>query len=592
MILFFFFVFLATRRRAHFCKFCFKKIKNFGRHLSHKHKDEDAVKEYLSSGGRKKYDLFCRIAGEGDALYNLQHPKDLITARSGGKIEDKVACPYCQMSITLQSFNKHVEVHEERTEKKGTMKAKAILKKINVPQELSLYIKNEILPTIKKHYTRYLLTNDLIFIEHANQLADKYLGEGQAKLIATHLRTISNLFIKINACRTKEDKREVQKTHDFFTVENYKYFICSMKEIGGAGEGPQGEYLNPTTIDQYGRIFFSYSDTVFYWLTLNQEDTDEVMKWQKLYKTFFNKKLSANARKQAGRRTLIKRQAVPSTQDVQSLINYIKNQFESSYTDLERNGFSIEHYKILMETLLLKLWIFNRKRVKEVDQIELADWNSRSELKESDDQYKALSTTEKMFADSFSRICVKGKGGRIVALLVSKKDLKYFDIMLKWRAKSGVHPNNKYLFAVGKKYLEGTKVMRQYSIKCGAEHPELLRGTKLRKNLAVGLQYISLSSEDLRLVAETLGHRLETHLQFYRHPVPALHLGRVSKLLTALDSGKLEEFRGRSLDDIEIEEAPEEDRGSLLPHEMAEPIAGMCYCKTNILIIFSSIFTT
>jgi len=57
----------------------------------------------------------------------------------------------------------------------------------------------------------------------------------------------------------------------------------------------------------------------------------------------------------------------------------------------------------------------------------------------------------------------------------------------------------------------------------------------------------------IKWTKDFLGHNIRVHRQFYRHPEGTLQLAKISKVVMALDQGRLAEFKGKTLDDINID---------------------------------------
>lgn len=53
-------------------------------------------------------------------------------------------------------------------------------------------------------------------------------------------------------------------------------------------------------------------------------------------------------------------------------------------------------------------------------------------------------------------------------------------------------------------------------------------------------------------LAAFLGHDIKTHRHFYRLPNEAIHLAMISRLLIAMDEGNIDKFKGKSLDEIDV----------------------------------------
>ncbi|KAI4795368.1 hypothetical protein KUCAC02_031448 [Chaenocephalus aceratus] len=95
---------------------------------------------------------------------------------------------------------------------------------------------------------------------------------------------------------------------------------------------------------------------------------------------------------------------------------------------------------------------------------------------------------------------------------------------------------------------------------CGAKHPETLSSTKLRKHISTLSTVLNLKDNEMDILAHVLGHDIRVHRQYYRLPEGTLRLANVSKVLLALEQGRFSDFKGMSLDQIQIdpnEELPE-----------------------------------
>ncbi|KAI4800013.1 hypothetical protein KUCAC02_016550 [Chaenocephalus aceratus] len=123
----------------------------------------------------------------------------------------------------------------------------------------------------------------------------------------------------------------------------------------------------------------------------------------------------------------------------------------------------------------------------------------------------------------------------------------------------GVPKENNYLFARPSAFTcyRGSDCLRYFAKACGAKNPESLTSTKLRKQTGTLSQVHNLTNTELDLLADFLGHDIRVHRQFYGLPEGTLQLAKISKLLMALEQGRLAEFQGKTLDDISID--PEEN---------------------------------
>jgi len=87
---------------------------------------------------------------------------------------------------------------------------------------------------------------------------------------------------------------------------------------------------------------------------------------------------------------------------------------------------------------------------------------------------------------------------------------------------------------------------------CGAKNPESLTSTRLRKQVATLSTVLNLKENEMDQLATFLGHDIRVHREFYHLPESTLKLTKVSKLLIAMEKGRLSDLQGKGLDDIEI----------------------------------------
>lgn len=66
-------------------------------------------------------------------------------------------------------------------------------------------------------------------------------------------------------------------------------------------------------------------------------------------------------------------------------------------------------------------------------------------------------------------------------------------------------------------------------------------------------QVVNLTENESDWLARHLGHNIRVHRDFYRLQESAVELTKVSRLLLAVDSGKIKQFSGQKLDDITVD---------------------------------------
>ncbi|MED6290438.1 hypothetical protein CHARACLAT_012972 [Characodon lateralis] len=133
--------------------------------------------------------------------------------------------------------------------------------------------------------------------------------------------------------------------------------------------------------------------------------------------------------------------------------------------------------------------------------------------------------------------------------------LTSMEALVAHRRLCGVPDNNPYFFArpEAETHLRGSDAIRQVARDCGAKHSETLSSTKLRKQVASMSTILNLKGHEMDTLADFLGHDVRIHRQHYRLPPGTLQLAKLSKVLMAMEQGRLSDFKGLTLDQIQID---------------------------------------
>ncbi|KAK2904486.1 hypothetical protein Q8A73_011143 [Channa argus] len=168
-----------------------------------------------------------------------------------------------------------------------------------------------------------------------------------------------------------------------------------------------------------------------------------------------------------------------------------------------------------------------------------------------------LSPFEQKMSKLYSRVEIMGKRGRKVAVLLNCEHLNSLTLLVDKRDACGVDKDNPFLFARPKcgptSYYRGQDCIRVFASQCGAQNPEYLRSTHLRKHVATLSQILNLKDNELDQLANFLGHDIRVHRSYYRLPEATIEIAKISKLLMAMEKGTLARFQGKGLDDIDFE---------------------------------------
>ncbi|KAG1934044.1 hypothetical protein F2P79_020181 [Pimephales promelas] len=332
--------------------------------------------------------------------------------------------------------------------------------------------------------------------------------------------------------QTLRRKSSIQSLEDAIKASNFMKVIEAVKETSGFEEH-NNSYKIPSLALKIGHSLLKVSDIIrCHALMAGDEDLIKSSEaFQKLYQAKWSEYISHCALSTISDLKYNKLGKLPLTEDIQKLHKHLDKKAELATADL-------------------KIVLFNRRRIGEVSKMKLRNFLERDN---STHERMGLSDYEKKLCSYFERVELKGKRGRKVALLLTPEMSAALNLMIEKRMECGVPEENEYLFAVPHclTYYRGHQCLRRLAAECGAKKPDYLRSTNLRKEIATTCQILNLKENEIDQLADFLGHDISVHRQFYRLSEPTIQSGKISKLLLALEKGKLHELQGKSLDQIE-----------------------------------------
>ena len=139
-------------------------------------------------------------------------------------------------------------------------------------------------------------------------------------------------------------------------------------------------------------------------------------------------------------------------------------------------------------------------------------------------------------------------------MLLTRRMLAAIQALIMKRELAGVQSD--FLFArpgVAAMPYRGHDCLRRYAKECGANRPELMTSTNLRKQLATVCQVLSLSENSQDILANFLGHDIRIHRSFYRLPDNLLEAAKVTKVLHAVNEGEIAKWKDKDFDEIDFD---------------------------------------
>lgn len=235
-----------------------------------------------------------------------------------------------------------------------------------------------------------------------------------------------------------------------------------------------------------------------------------------------------------------KPQILPFTQDVTLMHQFLASECAKCIKDMMEKP-NNTNFGNLAKVTSTQVVLFNGKRQGEVSKMEVQSFTSRNCTELNPDIMMCLSELERNLAKHFERVEIRGKRSRMVPVLLTPDMITAMNLLVESRIKCDVPTENVYLFARpgALSHYRGSDCLRNYANQCGAKNPKALTSTKLRKQVATLSTIINLKENELDQLATFLGHDVRIYREFYRLPEHMLQLAKISKLLKAMEKGKL-----------------------------------------------------
>ena len=353
----------------------------------------------------------------------------------------------------------------------------------------------------------------------------------------------------------------------YIRAEDFPFIVKVVKSIG---------LLQPNTALTLGHYLKQVSQLKksmsLQCIPADKEMKENTEAFETLYGAHWNNYVSSACLRRLKLQSLNKATQLPLTSDLVKFKDFLDDEIE---TLLEISKPTRKEWIAGAQSLLARLVIFNKRRISEVEELK-ANEIVEVEQAGSDEIISNLDVTERALAKRMKVIEVRGKstrGLRKVFVILSDSMYKGCLHLLKTRLYIGIPASNKFLFARVEidTPLDGCEAMRVMTELCeGLEKPGLIRTRLLRKHLATTVQVLDMKQEELKMMADHLGHSVSIHTDVYRLQSSWLEKTKVARALIASENGMMGKFAGRSLTSFNLEEIPVTDEDLLVVNEKSE----------------------
>ncbi|XP_039512614.1 uncharacterized protein LOC120468036 [Pimephales promelas] len=348
----------------------------------------------------------------------------------------------------------------------------------------------------------------------------------------------------------------VRTIQELIKPEQYSQVVRAAKNLSGFSE-ETGIYQCPSLARKVGHSLHSLAMFIKSegLKKRDKETIKDAEEFAQLYLESWRFDIAGQALTQLNRAKWNAPQLLPLTQDIQKLHCYLEEKQQQHLKDLKEHH-SSTNWKELAKVTLTQVMLFNRRRAGEVSRMHLSAYLSKDTSEEQGDVNLALTPLEQKLCRHFVRIAIVGKRGRKVPVLLTPLMRESLDALTECREVCGVLKDNEYLFALPQSahYLRACDCMRQFVSECGdIKNPQALKSIQLRKHIATLSTVLNLKTTELDQLADFLGHNIAVHRKHYRLPESTLQLAKVSKVLLAMEQGRLGDYKGKSLDEIQVD---------------------------------------
>jgi len=549
--------------KRHYCLYCCKPYAKMARHLEQAHEDKMEVAEALSfpKGSKVRKTHLDLIRNKGNYAHNASVMESGVGVlvpfkrpQEGMKCEDFMHCAYCQALFTRKVLWRHMRNCALRPGssrlKPGKNRVQSLCTYVGaVPSSCTAKLW-EIISKMNADPVAHIIKNDTVIIDMGQHLLNKGgTSPRNQQCVRQKMREMARLMYNARKYTSLKKMEELIDPKNYMETVRAVQFTCGF-------DSERSVFKIPSLANKLGNSLVKVSKLLKAQglMSNNSELAKKASEFQDVHHEKWNELISATALRNIRESKWNAPTLMPFTEDVQKLHAHL-NQVQDECSNSLSESPSTQAWTELTKASLAQIILFNRRREGEVASMPLEVFLSRDTSDQHQDVDWALTEVEKKLCRHFSRIVTRGKRGRPVPILLTPKMLSALELLVKRREACGVLKDNLYLFArpEAMTHFRGSDCLRDFARACGAKCSRSLTSTKLRKHAATLSTVLNMTDTEMDQLANFLGHDIRIHREFYRLPEKTLQLAKISKVLMALENGRLAEFHGKNLDEIQID---------------------------------------
>ncbi|KAG7461364.1 nucleoporin p54 isoform X1 [Solea senegalensis] len=535
--------------KKHYCLYCHQPNNKMARHLQRKHmevKDVAHAFSFASKSPQRKV-LLEQIRRKGDFKHNVrvlaEGKGQIVTVKQPSHKTSAwhyLPCKFCYGMFSRTDLWRHqgsckLKTSSETDNKRKTRGAVQSVSARLLPIMASSSGCQAIINKMRQDDVSFHIRGDSLICNYGESLYAKH-GRVKSKhnYISQRMRELGRFMLTAKAMDST-----VRTLEDICVPKKFLLVVNAAKKLTEFSPS-KNEYGKPSTAVRVGFCLKGAVEVLIGQSLMNDDDLAEkkAKKFLELLEKNWKTHVAVSAHQSMQEKRWNKPDDIPLTKNVMALRDHLRMVEDKARAELEQQ-LSLTAYKVLNESILAQLIVFNKRHEGEASRLTLEAYKKVNTNPINEDIYSTLSPLEKELSKQLTRIEVRGKRGKKVPVFFTHRMMESIQVLLKWRDEAGVPTENPYLFARAGVLtnIRGCDCLRKYAEESKAENPELLRSTKLRKQVATLCQLLDLDEQELEQVARFMGHDIRVHRDFYRQTDKTFQIAKISKLLFAMEQG-------------------------------------------------------
>lgn len=526
------------------------------------HQQEIEVQQILAYNVRDKRRkaLFNKLRNQGNFLKSTVGDNNIVPVRQPTKanlatdvanVSTYLPCKYCKGFYKRKYLYRHVKKCPHNDNKSKKINAQSEGQSLFSTYKDNDLLRKEIFPIMRADEISYTAKTDPLICAVARRYLRSHRDK-QFRLVAS--RKMRQLAALLNEIKKKKPVKNLLQSLDPANFD----IIVECTKIIARFDVKTATYGAPSLASHMGTELKDCIDVGYNMsLKLHHRETEEATKLKalkELITTEWRYEVSTLANNDLKQKQWNKPTLIPLAEDLTLVKKYLLAEAEKLRNALNENPHDLKAFRTLQEICYVQLLLLNRRRIGELQRMTVHSYTSNINNEKSTEFDNCISENERVLMKSFKRVVIRGKRGRGVPVLFTEEIVRTTNLLLKVRA-NFVQDDNIYLFAntTSSNSISGSTAIYTHVRRAGAKNPAALTSTKLRKHLATMSQVINLTEQDLEQLANFMGHTSEIHKSCYRLPNDLYQMAKVSKLLILNEKGEASKYKGKSLDEIEID---------------------------------------